>query len=233
MPDDFEPEVFNTYVYDPERNAYYGGGYTREQPASLEELTDGKFFQRGPNLYRTGDSAYVGRVAYSRGATVEVGSQGSVLLNNRVERSRVDDPMAPDRQPRLVITGDITHLGDTQENPINRVISLAPRGELVYVKDDVPSGRERYSRQLAPAPGEPVPQRLVTGWRLATADEMVLRGVAGYLSRNAFAALDALKREGVERPDGTVTRNGSEIVRILAARLDVEPVITYALGERE
>lgn len=233
MPDDFEPEVFNTYVYDPESGGYYGGGYTREQPASLEELTNGKFFQRGPNLYRTGDSAYVGRVAFSRGATVEIGTQGSVLLNNRVERSRIDDPMAPDRQPRVVITGDLTHLGDSQESPINRVISLAPRGELLYVKDDVPSGRERYSAQLAPAPGEPVAQRLVTGWRLATAEEMLVRGVAGYLARNAFAALDALKREGLEKDDGTVTTDGSEIVRILAARLDVQPVITYVLGEAE
>lgn len=233
MPDDFEPEVFNTYAYDPESGGYYGGGYTREQPASIEELTNGKFFQRGPNLYRTGDSAYVGRVAFVRGTTLEVGTQGSVLLNNRVERSRIDDPMAADRQPRVVISGDLSALGDTQDNPINRVISLAPRGELVYVREDIPTGRERYSRQLAPLPGEPVPQRLVTGWRLATSEELLIRGVAGYLARNAFAALDALKREGVERPDGSVTTDGSEIVRILAARLDVQPVITYVLGEGE
>ena len=197
---------------------------------SLEEITEGRVFQRGPNIYRTGDSAYLGRVAYVRGATLERGNRGSIFLNNFAERARIDDPMAFDRQPRAIIQGDLSHLGDTSANPINRVISLAPHGELVYVRDEVASGKQRYVKVLAPAPGQPVAQVLVTGWRLATAEELLIRGVAGYLARNATAVLEKLRLEGLTREDGTVTTNGSEIVRILAANLSIQPVITYALA---
>jgi len=200
---------------------------------SLESITEGRIFQRGPNLYRTGDSAYMGRVAYSSGATLEVGSRGSAFLNNYTTRARVDDPMAWDRQPRAILIGDITHLGDSAANPINRTISLAPRGELVYVREEIAAGRQRYVKVLAPAPGEPVPQRLAAGWRLATAEELLIRGVAGYLARNATAVVERAKLAGLTREDGTTTTNGSEIVHILAATLKVQPVITYALHERE
>lgn len=225
------PEQFDSFNYIPELQGWQRADSPSSDVLPLEVITEGRVFQRGPNLYRSGDSAYLGRVAYVRGATLERGSQGTFLLNNRVPRARVDDPMAVDRQPRLVISGDLTVLGDTVENPINRTISLAPRGELVYVKDDVPSGKERYAKTLAPAPGEPVPQRLVTGWRLATSEELILRGIAGYLARNATAVIERMKLAGLDLGDGTVTTSGSEIVRILAAQLDVSPVITYVLGE--
>lgn len=139
--------------------------------------------------------------------------------------------MASNRQPRLVITGDISHLGDSQEQQLNRIISLAPRGELVYVKDEIASGKERYVKQLTPAIGEQVPTRLATGWRLATSEELIVRGVAGYLARNAFAALEKFKMEGYALADGTVTTDGSAIVKAIAADISVQPVITYVLDE--
>jgi len=131
----------------------------------------------------------------------------------------------------MVITGDITALGDTAENPINRTISLAPRGDLVYVNDAIGSGRARYQKVIAPAAGIRAPQRLSNGMRLATAEEMVIRGMAGYLARNAAAAVERAKIAGVDRGDGVLTTDGSEIVRILAANLQYETVITTVLGE--
>lgn len=230
MAGEVQAEQFTHYVYVSGLRAFKIRGLPDETAAPIEQVTNGIIFQRGDNLYRTYLSEYVGRVAPVSGSILEVGSQGSVLLSNGVPRSRVDDPMAADRLPRLAITGDITHLGDSVTNPINRIISLAPVGELVYVKDDVPSGKERYSKQLTPAAGEPVPQRLVTGWRLATSEELILRGVAGYLARNASSALERWKLEGYTLPDGTVTTSGSEIVRAVAASLTVQPLITYILS---
>lgn len=229
MPDEPVAEFFTHYDYAPEVQGWLLSGQSITGAQSLESITEGRFFQRGPNIYRSGTSEYVGRVAFVRGATVEVGTGGTVLLNNAVPRSRVDDPLAPNRQPRLVVTGDISHLGDTVERALNRTISLAPRGELIYVDDNIASGKQRYSKQIAPFPGEPVPQRLVTGWRLATSEELIIRGVAGYLARNASAAMNAFKLGGFTKADGTTTTNGSEIVQAIAATLDVQPLITYIL----
>lgn len=230
MAGETQAEQFTHYVYVPASRGWKIQGLPDESAADIEQITDGVIFQRGDNLYRTHLSEYVGRVAPVSGSILEVGSQGSILLSNAVPRSRVDDPMAADRLPRLSIVGDITALGDSPTNPINRIISLAPVGELVYVRDDVASGKERYSKQLTPAPGEPVPQKLVSGWRLATSEELILRGVAGYLARNAAAALERWKLEGYTLPDGTVTTDGSEIVKAVAASIQVQPLITYLLS---
>lgn len=232
MPEETQAEQFTHYQYVPSLRAWKVSGLPDESAASIEQVTQGVIFQRGDNLYRTYLSEYVGRVAPVSGSILEVGSQGSLLLSNSVPRSRVDDPMAADRLPRLSITGDITALGDSPTSPINRIISLAPIGELVYVKDDVPSGKERYVKQLTPSPGEPVPQRLATGWRLATSEELILRGVAGFLARNASAALERWKLEGYTLPDGTVTTDGSEIVKAVAASITVQPLVTYILSGR-
>lgn len=230
MPNEVQAEQFTHYLYVPGLRAWKIQGLPDETAASISDITEGRIFQRGDNLYRTHLSEYVGRVAPVSGSILEVGSQGSLLLSNGVPRSRVDDPLAADRLPRLSITGDLSALGDSASNPINRIISLAPVGEIVYVKDDVPSGKERYSKQLTPAPGEPVPQRLVTGWRLATSEELILRGVAGFLARNASAALERWKLEGYTLADGTVTTDGSEIVKAVAASITVQPLITYILS---
>lgn len=224
-----QAETFAGFEYIPQQQ----GWRLRDTPSSavrsLEDITFGAVFQRGPNIYRTGDSAYLGRVATVAGSTLEVGSMGTVLLNNRVPRSRVDDPLAVDRQPRAMVSGTLPGLGDVASLPINRVISLAPRGELVYVLDRPSEGLPKYQRVLAPAPGEPVPQRLSTGYRLATSEELLVRGVAGWLTRNASALVERLKLAGMEREDGTITNSGSEIVRLLALELDIQPVITYVL----
>ena len=225
------PEQFDRFTYDPTTQGWQQTDSPNLPTQSLEQVTDGAFFERGHNVYRASDSAYMGRVAYVSGAMIERGSRGSVLLNNVVPRSRVADPMSPNRQPRVVISGDLGHLGDSHSTPINRIISLAPQGELVYVNDAVASGKSRYQRMIAPAPGEPVPQRLVTGWRLATSEEMIVRGVAGWLARNATVAMERFKLDGMELPDGSLTTSGSEIVKALAANLSVTPVLTYVLGE--
>lgn len=233
MPDDdvLEAEQFDTYIWIPEEQAWRPINAPSATPESLEDVTSGTYFQRGANVYRSVDSAYVGRIAHVSGATIERGSQGTVLLNNRVPRHRIDDPMGADRQPRMVVTGDLTALGDTQENPINRIISLAPRGDLVYVNDQIGSGKARYQRVIAPAAGIPAPLRLSNGLRLATAEELVIRGLAGYFARNATAVIERAKLEGVDRGDGTKTIDGSEIVRILAASLEYDTVVTTILGE--
>lgn len=230
MAGEAQAEQFTHYTYVPSTGLWVVRGLPDEQAQPIEAITDGVIFQRGTNLYRTHLSEYVGRVAPVSGSILEVGSQGSILLSNAVARSRVDDPMAADRLPRLHVTGDISALGDSPTQPLNRIISLAPIGELVYVRDEVPAGKERYVKQLTPAAGEPVPQRLATGWRLATSEELILRGVAGYLARNASSALERWKLDGYTLPDGTVTTSGSEIVRALAASLVVQPLITYILS---
>lgn len=233
MADDdiLEAEQFDTYIWIPEEQAWRPVNAPSATPESLEDVTAGAFFQRGANVYRSVDSAYVGRIAHVSGSTIERGSQGTVLLNNRVPRHRIDDPMGADRQPRMVIKGDLTALGDTTENPINRVISLAPRGDLVYVNDAIGAGKARYQRVIAPAAGIAAPLRLSNGMRLATAEELIIRGLAGYLARNATAAIERAKLEGIDRGDGTKTIDGSEIVRILAANLEYETVVSYVLGD--
>lgn len=230
MAGEIEAEQFTHYIYVPQSRAFKIRGLPDATAAPLEQISNGVLFQRGDNIYRTHLSEYVGRVAPISGSILEVGSQGSLLLSNGVPRSRVDDPMSANRLPRLAISGDLSMIGDSPTSPINRIISLAPVGELVYVKEDVPSGKERYSKQLTPAPGEPVPQRLVTGWRLATSEELIVRGVAGYLARNAAAAVEKWKLEGYTLPDGTITTNGSEIVKAVAATIQIQPLITYILS---
>ena len=226
-----EAEQFDIFEWSPEEQAWRTVNAPSASPSTISDITSGAYFQRGANVYRAVDSAYVGRIAYVRGATIERGTQGTVLLNNRVPRAQVSQVMGGERQPRMVITGDITALGDTAENPINRTISLAPRGDLVYVNDAIGSGRARYQKVIAPAAGIRAPQRLSNGMRLATAEEMVIRGMAGYLARNAAAAVERAKIAGVDRGDGVLTTDGSEIVRILAANLQYETVITTVLGE--
>jgi len=135
--------------------------------------------------------------------------------------------------PRLYVRGDLTALGETEGEPINRVITLAPRGELIYVNDRIPAGKARYSRLNAGIFGEgPIAEVNELG-RLATSEELIRRGVAGWLARNAGAAVERLKLTGMTLPDGTTTVNGSDIVNAIAANISVTPIVTYVLSGAE
>lgn len=135
--------------------------------------------------------------------------------------------------PRLYVQGDLTSLGETEGKPMNRVITLAPRGELIYVNDAIPSGKSRYTRLSAGIFGEgPIAQVNEFG-RLATSEELIRRGVAGWLARNAIGAVERLKLTGITLPDGTTTVSGSEIVKAIAANISVTPIVTYVLSSLE
>lgn len=129
--------------------------------------------------------------------------------------------------------GNLAPFGDTAEQPINRIITLAPRGSVIYVNDEIPRGKQRYTRIDAGIFGEPGPPMTNEFGRLAGPEDLIRRGVAGWLARNAIGAVERLKLSGMTLPDGTTTVSGSEIVKAIAAQVSVTPIVTYVLQTAE
>lgn len=222
---------FTHYEYDVELGGFLRPGDPSEFAQSLSDLTSGRLRQAGTGIIDTGTGRFVGSISRQGGASIDVGTDGTVLLNNAVSRARLREVMGTSAIPRAIITGDLSVLGSGLSADINRTITLSPQGQVIYVDRAKLPGKGAYSRVNTQVFGEGGPPLKNSLGELITADEMLTRGVAGWLSRNAPGAVDRLKLTGVQLPDGTTSVSGSDIVRAIAANISVTPVVTYVLRE--
>lgn len=221
--------LFTHYEYQPEVHAFLEPGLPPEFARSLLDLSGGKLDLAGRAIVDTTTHRFVGSLSGRGGSSIEVGTDGTVLLNNVVSRARLREVMGTSAIPRAIVQGDMSVFGTAFPADINRTITLAPQGSVIYVNDAVPSGKGRYSRVDTAVYGDMGPPLTNSLGRLANAQDLLVRGVAGWLSRNAPAAVDRLKLQGVQMPDGSTSVNGSDIVRAIAANISVTPVVTYVL----
>lgn len=228
MPE-YHPETFSRYTYDPDSGGWAWEGAESPVPVGIEEVTGGAIFQRGPNLYESGTSRYIGRVAFARGSVLEVGSYGSVLLTNAREQYQVGRDAGPERQYRAVVQGDFGAIGLPGTELVNRTISLTPFGAGIYARGDVPPSKERYVRlQLAERDTVNAPAS-VGEYQLVHSRELVQRGLVGWVSRNLSAQIDRAVTEARAGEGAFAGMTGSEIVKMIAANITVTPAITYVL----
>lgn len=223
-------EVFTTWHYQPESESFNLPGAPVEYGRTLLDLTQGRFSASGGTIRDASTGRFAGRIATTLGSFLERGSQGTILLSNIRPRADLQEAMGTHAIPRLYIQGDLAPFGDTQTTPVNRIVTLAPRGSVIYVNDAIASGKSRYTRLDAGIFGEPGPPQANEFGHLASPEELIRRGVAGWLARNAVGAVERFKLTGYPLPDGTTTVNGSEIVRAIAANVSVTPIVTYVLG---
>ena len=226
-------EFFTTWHYQAETEAFLLPGSLPHQHKSLLDITLGRFDVTEGRIRDASTGRFVARLATTLGSFLEIGSQGTILLSNIRPRTGIADAMGTRAIPRLYVQGDLGVLGETTDNPINRVITLAPRGEVIYVNDAIPSGKTRYSRLNAGVFGDQPPPLTNELGRLALPEDLIRRGVAGWLARNATSAIERLKLSGLTLPDGTTTVSGSEIVKAIAANISVTPIVTYVLSGGE
>lgn len=223
--------LFTHYEYQPGSGGFLEPGQPSEFAASLHELTNGQFTLAGRAIINTNTHRIVGSISTAGGSSIELGTDGTILLNNVVQASRLREVMGTNAIPRAIVNGDLSVFGSAFPSDINRTITLAPHGAVIYVNDSVQSGKGRYTRVDSAVYGEGGPPLTNSLGRLATSKDLLVRGVAGWLSRNAPQAVDRLKLQGVTMPDGKVSTNGSDIVRAIAANISVTPVITYMLRQ--
>lgn len=226
-----EEELFTHLEYVPAIGGFLEPGLPSEHSRSLKELSGGRLDLMGGNIVHGENRRILGRVSTTRGAYLELGTAGTVLLSNIVEKRRLSTAMGSDAIPRARIEGDLTVFGDAFPTDVNRMITLAPRGNVIYVDDGKLPGKGAYTRVRTAIFGDAGPPMKNDLGRIATPDDLLIRGVAGWLSRNAPAAIERLKLGGFELPDGTVTVSGSDIVRAIAANISVTPLVTYILQE--
>lgn len=224
-----EQELFDRFEYRPELGGFLLAGSPSDQVQTLESLSGGDFRLSGGSIIDTSRNRIIGNLSASRGAIVLRGTQGTTLLSNIVDKSRLQSAMGSHAMPAALIEGDLSLLGIGADQEVNRYVTLAPRNSVIYVDDAIPSGKARYHRLDVGIFGDaPVPLTSSLG-RLATADDLLVRGVAGWLSRVAPAIVNRTKLTGVTLPDGKTTTNGSEIVRAIAANISITPLVTYVL----
>jgi len=226
-----EEELFTHLEFEPSLGGFIEPGLPSEFARNLMELTGGRLDVQGGNLVHGETRRILGRIATNRGASLELGTSGTVLLNNVVAKRRLGQAMGSEAIPRARIEGDLTVFGDAFPADVNRTITLAPRGNVIYVDDAKLPGKGAYSRVRTAIFGETGPPAKNDLGRIATSEDLLIRGVAGWLSRNAPAAIERLKLGGFVLPDGTTTVSGSDIVRAIAANISVTPLITYVIQE--
>ena len=224
-------EQFTRWEYDPASQAFILPGAPESSAVGIDVLTEGHIYQRGSNLHNANTGRFVGRLSTVHPASLEVGNRGTVLLNNRVPLRTILDPRAAVALPRLEITGGLEALGGEISAEVSRTVSLSGRSEVVYVNDQIASGKAKYSRFPKAIFGDQGPPLTNEFGRLAQPEDLVKRSIAGWLARNASTLLERAKVGGFTLPDGTVTTQGSEIVKALAASITVAPIITYVLRE--
>lgn len=227
------PDVvqFTHFDYVPELGGFLEQGQPSEYVRSLAGVTNGAFVQRGGAIIDTGTNRIVGNLSRAAGGSVDVGTDGMILLNNRVTKAQLRNVMGTSAIPRAIVAGDLSPLTGDPGLDVNRTITLAPQGQVIYVDQSKLPGKAAYSRVNTQVFGEGGPPLKNSLGSLITADEMLVRGVAGWLSRNAPAAVERLKLQGVQMPDGTTSVSGSDIVRAIAANITVTPLVTYVLRE--
>jgi hypothetical protein len=232
MPD-VQAESFDVYDYIPE----LGGFRLQSAPSSgirsLRDISNGRFSTGGRAIIDNSTRKFVGNLSGKNATHLSVGTEGTIMLHNAVSPSDLRRTMGTSGIPSALVTGDLSSLGTPETQPQNRFITLAPRNTLLYVDDTKPPGKGRYTRIDAGVFGTISPPLSNEFGRLATPEQLMVRGVAGWLSRNAPAALDRLKLGGYTLPDGTTTTVGSEIVKAIAANIAVTPLVTYILGESQ
>lgn len=226
-----EEELFTHLEYQPSLGGFIEPGLPSEFARDLRELTGGRLDVQGGNLVHGQTRRILGRIATTRGASIEIGTSGTVLLNNTVPKSRLAQAMGGEAIPRARIEGDLSVFGDAFPEEVNRMITLAPRASVIYVDDGRLPGKGAYSRVRTAIFGDAGPPAKNDLGRLATSEDLLIRGVAGWLSRNAPAAIERLKLGGFELPDGRITVSGSDIVRAIAANISVTPLVTYVIQE--
>lgn len=224
-------ETFATWTYDPSNDTFRIAGASPESALGLFELSSGRATTSGGRVIDRQSGRIIGNIATTTQAFLEVGSKGTIFLSNVRPPRYLVEAMGSDRLPRAIIQGDLTLLGDTSDSPINRTITLAPRNAFIYVNDAVPRGKGRYTRVDAGIFGGAPPPRTNEFGHLATSEDLIKRGVAGWVARNAEAAMEKLKLEGVELEDGSISTSGSDIINALAAAISVTPIVTYILQE--
>lgn len=223
--------IFTHYQYQPEGGGFLEPGLPSEFTRSLEELTGGRLRLAGRAIVDTATHRFVGSISTAQGSSLEIGTDGTILLNNAVQAARLREVMGTNAIPRAIVEGDLSVFGSAFPVDINRTITLAPQGAVLYVNDAIPSGKGRYTRVDSAVYGDAGPPLSNSLGRLATSRDLLTRGVAGWLSRNAPQAVDRLRLQGVTMPDGTTSTNGSDIVRAIAANISVTPLVTYMLRE--
>lgn len=224
-------EQFTRWEYDPTRQAFIIPGAPESSAVGIDVITEGHIYQRGTNLHNAATGRFVGRLSTVHPASLEVGNRGTVLLNNRVALRNILDPRSTVALPRLEITGGLEALGGEISSEVSRTISLAGRNEVIYINDQIASGKAKYTRFPAGLFGDQGPPPVNEFGRLAQPEDLVKRSIAGWLARNASTLLERAKVGGFTLPDGTVTTQGSEIVKALSASVSVSPIITYILRE--
>lgn len=223
--------IFTHYEYSSDLGGFLQPGEPDQYVRSLAGITGGAYVQRGRGIIDTATNRFVGSIATSSGASIDVGTDGTILLNNRVSKSTLRDAMGTNAIPRAIVTGDLAAFGSAFPADINRTITLAPAGQVIYVDRSKLPGKGAYSRVNMAVFGEAGPPLKNSLGELITADEMLTRGVAGWLGRNAPGAIDRLRLQGVQMPDGTTSVSGSDIVRAIAANISVTPVVTRIIRE--
>lgn len=204
---------------------------------SLADLTEGQFFQRGPNLYATENSSYVGRVAYVRGASLQLGSQGTVFLNNNIASADVNQSAGRSVIQRADIEVVIPGTGETPARTISGMTSLTSFGSGLYTGQGGPA-RPSELEPIEGAPGavgaaEPRRFDLPLGFglmRRATPTEVINRSVTGWLARNAFEDI-AIRVAGVAGKNYVDRQNQlADLIDSLGITVTVTPVTTTRLA---
>lgn len=225
-----QAESFDIHDYVPDQNGFRLQGAPSADVRSLSDITGERFDLRGSAIIDRSTRRIVGNLSSSYQTHVSIGTLGTIMLHNVVTRARIQQAMGTRAIPSALITGDLSVIGMQGAADVNRFITLAPRNALIYVDTSKPAGKSRYTRIDAGVFGDISPPLVNEFGRLATSEELIVRGVAGWMSRNAAAALDRFKLSGYTLQDGRVTTAGSDIVRAIAANISVTPLVTYMLA---
>lgn len=230
-------ESFSTWDFDPATGAWHSRDNPEGFVQSLESLTEGQFFQRGPNIYHSGDSAYAGRVAYVRGSSLQLGSEGTVFLNNRIAQGEVNQVAGRDVIQRADITVTIPGTGELPPVELRGMTSLTAFGSGFYTRLGGPAGPQDLE-PIEGAPGrvganEPNRFDLPLGFglmRRATPGEVIQRSTTGWLARNAFEEI-ATRVAGVAGQRYLERQAGlTEVMDSLGITVVVNPVTTTRLS---
>lgn len=220
------------FEYDPQQDGWIDPAAPELPARSLAEITDNRFTTRGTQVFYqqlAGDQyeirQYVGQVGYAAGSSIVVARDGGVYLTNLKPRYELDQESGNSMWFQGVVTGDV-ELPDGTRIPIaNERVTLAPEGELVYVRTVGAGAGQDFAR-----PGD---ARLSAGgWRPATPSELLDRGRIGYLVKNFADQLRAFGNSADGQAEGLSGRDLYGVARWVAARIDIRGALTTDLTAR-
>lgn len=223
-------ETFSRWEYLPDQQAFAVPGTDPSTALGITELTNGRVKQRGNILQDASTGRIVGNIAPRSGTTLEVGSQGTILLNNFRPLEDVLDIRRTPAIARVEIRGNIVTPSGQIFQPQQRMVTLQGNRKVTYVDDRPPITAKSFTVLDRGIFGEVGPPQTNQYGRIATATELLQRALLGWVVKNGAAAIDRLKITGMDIGDGTISTNGSEIAKAIAASVEVSPVVTYILG---